>query len=162
MAKNPKLDENGEPIKPKRKHSPETIAKMSERRRARKTQPRSGTSKKRKNLYEELKYEYKSSKTNNERKLKENAEALAWLESNKKKLSDTAEDTKEMGILCEYHQQYSGIYEIKIGAVLYGSKMGQEEGEGSEVNPFEDLEDKPYEESDDFEPYEDLQDNQFC
>lgn len=126
MAKKQKFDEEGNPLKPKRKHSPETIAKMSERRRARKVQPRSGTSKKRKNLYEELKYEYKSSKTNNERKLKENAAALDWLEKNKKNLSDTAESTKEMGILCEYHQQYSGIYEIKVGAVLYGDKVDDE------------------------------------
>lgn len=121
-AKKPKAPID--PNKPRRKHSPETIAKMSERRRARKVQPRSGTSKKRQNLYQELLYEYKEL-AKKKKGTKGVAEAIKWLEENKSKLAQTADETRDMGILCEYHLQYPGIYEVRVGNVLYGEKADE-------------------------------------
>lgn len=100
--------------KPRRKHSAETRALMSERRRARTRQPREGQSKKRKNLYEELKHEYKNCKDP-----KKKAEIYAWLEANKKDLNTTAKETAELGIVCEFHEMYNVVYEKKVGSILF-------------------------------------------
>lgn len=112
--------------KPRRKHSPETIRKMSEKRRARTVQPRSGTSKKAQNLYQQLKKDYKGHKNYDE--------ILSWIEENKHLLNNTAEETQEFGIHCDYHSQYPGIYEIKTGAILYGDKV--DEDPGTETDPY--------------------------
>lgn len=100
--------------KPRRKHTAETKALMSERRRARTTQPRDGQSKKRKNLYEELKHEYK-----NCRDQKKKAEVLKWIEANRRKLDTTAKETAELGIVTEYHEMYNVVYEKKVGSILF-------------------------------------------
>lgn len=118
--------------KPKRKHKPETIAKMSEKRRARTVQPRSGTSKKAYNLYQQLKKDYKGDKNYDE--------ILKWLEENKYLLNNTAEETRELGIQCDYHSQYPGIYEIKTGAILYGDKV--DEDPDTETDPYEMINDE--------------------
>jgi hypothetical protein len=125
MARPKKPKAQPDPNKPRRKHSAETIAKMSERRRARTVQPRSGTSKKRQNLYQELKHEYKNS-----------PEALRWLEENKDKLNVSAEETRAWGIHTEYHQQYPGIYERTVGSILYGDKV-DENGSGDEYTEID-------------------------
>lgn len=128
--------------KPRRKHSPETIAKMSEKRRARTKQPRSGTSKKAQNLYQQLKKDYKGTKNE--------AEILAWLEKNKAALNTTAEETRDMGILTDYHEQYPGIYEVKVGNILFGDKI--DEDPEKETDPYEmtdsydDLTENPFDE----------------
>ena len=92
---------------------------MSERRRARTKQPREGQSKKRKNLYEELKHELKSTRPRSERDKKRIADAKEWLEQNKPWLDTTAQETRELGISCEYHEMYNVVYEKKVGSVIF-------------------------------------------
>lgn len=124
---------------PKRRHKPETIAKMSEKRRARTVQPRSGTSKKAHNLYQQLKKDYKGHP--------DEKEVLKWIEENKHLLNISAEETRDdWGIHCDYHSQYPGIYEIKTGSIIYGDKI--DEDPDAETDPYELIEneeDNPFE-----------------
>ena len=98
--------------KPKRKHSERTKLIMSERRRSRTKQPRDGSTLKADNLYKMLKKEYAKSKHKDE--------VFKWLEDNKHLLNESAQETREHGILTPYSDQFQGWHEIKVGSVLFG------------------------------------------
>ena len=103
------------------KHSEETKALISERRRARTTQPRNvSQSKKRTSFYHELLNEYKGNK-----------EAVKWIEENKLELGyienlssreQLLEVYEKYGILTEYFEMYSKVYEEKCGDILYSDE----------------------------------------
>lgn len=94
--------------KKKRSHKPETILKMKAKRRARTKQPRSGTSKKRQSLYQELLNDYKSNK-----------EAMEWIKANKIYMDGGIEQSQEFGVITEYSQMYNTFYEFPIGQILF-------------------------------------------
>jgi hypothetical protein len=104
-----------DPNRPKRRHSPETILKMKEKRQARTIQPRSGTTKKAFNLYGQLKKDYKGHKDYDK--------IVSWIEENKHLLNTTAEETREQGLITDYSDQYSAIYEIRCGDIFFGDKF---------------------------------------
>jgi hypothetical protein len=123
------MDNQEKPKRKRRKHSPETIALMRERRRARTKQPREGQSKKRKNIYEELKHEYNEMKARTPREKKQKEEALKWLEENKSWLNDSAQESRERGIHCEYHEMYFREYEYKVGHIIYDNEDVKNHGQ---------------------------------
>ena len=104
-----------------RKHTAETKALISERRRARTTQPRNvSQSKKRTSFYQELLNDYSN-----------NPEALKWIEENKSDLGhvdnlNSREQLLEIynkhGILTEYLEMYSKVYEEKCGDILFSDE----------------------------------------
>jgi len=104
-----------------RKHTAETKALISERRRARTTQPRNvSQSKKRTSFYQELLNDYS-----------DNSEALKWIEDNKNELGhvedlNSREQLLEIynkhGILTEYLEMYSKVYEEKCGDILFSDE----------------------------------------
>jgi formylmethanofuran dehydrogenase subunit E len=103
------------------KHSQETKALISERRRARTVQPRNvSQSKKRTSFYHELLREYSK-----------NPEAVKWIEDNKSELGyienltsreQLLEVYEKHGILTEYFEMYSKVYEEKCGDILYSDE----------------------------------------
>jgi hypothetical protein len=117
-----------------RKHTAETKALISERRRARTTQPRNvSQSKKRTSFYQELLSDYSK-----------NPDALKWIEENKSELGHVEdlhsreqllEIYNKHGILTEYLEMYSKVYEEKCGDILFSD----------ERTPVNDRSDDPWE-----------------
>lgn len=104
-----------------RKHTAETKALISERRRARTTQPRNvSQTKKRTSFYQELLNDYSN-----------NPEAVKWIEQNKADLGhvenlNSREQLLEIynkhGILTEYLEMYPKVYEEKCGDILFSDE----------------------------------------
>lgn len=125
-----------------RKHTAETKALISERRRARTTQPRNvSQSKKRTSFYQELLNDYSK-----------HPEALEWIESNKLDLGhienlQSREQLLEVyskhGILTEYLEMYSKVYEEKCGDILFSD----------ERTPINERSDDPWEMADNIDEY---------
>lgn len=129
------IDPNAPP-KPKRSHSPETRALISERRRNRAVQPRNISQSLRSlSFYSELEKEYEKiskSKKLTEKDKKKVADARAWIADNKYNLGhiDNAnnfrmleEDFKKWGILTEYKEMYHQTYEDRVGTILYSDEI---------------------------------------
>lgn len=131
-----------DPDKPKRRHSKETIELMKERRRARVTQPRSGTSKKASSFGAQLLLDYK--------KHPNFPEIEKWIMENKHLLFNTVEETKEMGIETEYTQQYFKLREFCIGDLLFGEKAFSSYQEYDEID-YDTIEEDNYQDVDESE-----------
>lgn len=142
--------------KPKRRHSAETRAKISEKRRARLVQPRNvSQSARRTSFYAELLNDYKNfgGKKISAKKKEELKIALQWIENNKKELGYISKedlyDRKQLleiyekhGIITEYIAMYHDQYEEKVGSMLYSD----------ERTPVNDrLSDDPYDMADSFD-----------
>lgn len=125
-----------------RKHTAETKALISERRRARTTQPRNvSQSKKRTSFYQELLNDYSK-----------HPEALEWIENNKMDLGhienlQSREQLLEVynkhGILTEYLEMYSKVYEEKCGDILFSD----------ERTPINERSDDPWQMADNLDEY---------
>lgn len=115
------VNKKGESKRIGRKHTAETKALISERRRARTTQPRNvSQSKKRTSFYQELLTDYAK-----------DPEALKWIEENKSELGHVEdlhsreqllEIYNKHGILTEYLEMYSKVYEEKCGDILFSDE----------------------------------------
>ena len=130
------------------KHSEATKKLISEKRRARTVQPRSGTSKKAKNFFEQLICEnFKDKMLQHYLKTKlgtintmelldtvqnkfqidvynnyERKQLLEWLNRPDvvARFNISAEDTKNIdGINCDYHEQYNYFYMLPVGQILF-------------------------------------------
>jgi hypothetical protein len=125
-----------------RKHTAETKALISERRRARTTQPRNvSQSKKRTSFYQELLNDYGK-----------NPEAITWIEQNKFDLGHIENLTcreqllevySKHGILTEYLEMYPKVYEEKCGDILFSD----------ERTPINDRSDDPWQMADNLDEY---------
>lgn len=116
-----------------KKHSEETKRLISERRRSRDVQPRNvSQSTKRTSFYHELLHTYGKNK-----------ELRKWIEDNKYELGyienlnsreQLLETYEKHGILTEYLEMYSRIYEEKCGDIVFSD----------ELTPLNIREDDPY------------------
>lgn len=128
-----------------RKHTPETKALISERRRARTVQPRNvSQSKKRISFYQELLNDYSK-----------DPEALKWIEQNKFDLGhienvqcreQLLEIYNKHGILTEYLEMYSKVYEEKCGDILFSD----------ERTPINERSDDPWQMADNLDEYQSI------
>lgn len=100
-----KSDENNS------RHTKESKAKLSVARRKRKVQPRTGTSKKAQTFSDQLKKDYKKDI------LKNNKVENFFREC--KELYSTKEETKELGIMSDYHISSLGFVEIGVEQMLF-------------------------------------------
>lgn len=133
--------------KPERHLSMETRKKISAARRARKKQPREGTSKKSQTFYSELMKEYKN-----------DPKAVAWIKKHEEQLNNK-EKTKEMGICTEYDEMYNSFYALSLGTIFFGESIthNNDLGEYSEFDnvTFDDIE--HFEENEEYvEQYEEI------
>lgn len=110
-----------EEVRPRKRHSKETIEKMRQKRRARTKQPRSGQSKKRQSFYQELLIDYK-----------DNPEAVKWINENKFLMDGGIEQSKDFGVLTEYNDMYHKNYEFCVGTIFF-DPSSREEGEVSDA-----------------------------
>lgn len=125
-----------------RKHTAETKALISERRRARTTQPRNvSQSKKRTSFYQELLSDYSKY-----------PDAVEWIEKNKSELGhienlqsreQLLEVYNKYGILTEYLEMYPKVYEEKCGDILFSD----------ERTPVNDRSDDPWQMADNIDEY---------
>jgi len=125
-----------------RKHTAETKALISERRRARTTQPRNvSQSKKRTSFYQELLHDYAK-----------HPDAVKWIEQNKMELGhienlqareQLLEVYNKHGILTEYLEMYSKVYEEKCGDILFSD----------ERTPLNEKSDDPWQMADNLDEY---------
>lgn len=93
------------------RHTKESKAKLSEARRKRKVQPRTGTSKKAQTFSEQLKKDYKKDIMKN-KKVEHFFRECKELYSNK-------EETKELGIMSDYQFSSLGFVEIGVEQMLF-------------------------------------------
>lgn len=110
-------------------HSLETKLKMSKARRKRKSQPRAGTSKKAKNLYEQIRKDFVGQKLT--KKQKKNIDT--FLQKNKKKLDIASDKCLEQGYYSDYQQNIFNNMELSL---LGGSEI-LFDNNGDRTNEFE-------------------------
>lgn len=125
-----------------KKHSEETKRLISERRRSREVQPRNvSQTRKRTSFYHELLNDYGK-----------NPELREWIEKNKHELGyienlnsreQLLETYEKHGILTEYLEMYSRIYEEKCGDIVFSD----------ERTPVNTKEDDPWQMADNLDEY---------
>lgn len=110
-------------------HSPETKLKMSKARKKRKSQPRAGTSKKAKNLYEQIRKDF----VGQELTKKQKKSIDTFLQKNKKSLDITSSECLKQGFYSDYQQNIFNNMELSL---LGGSEI-LFDNNGDRTNEFE-------------------------
>lgn len=112
----------------RKKFSKEAREKLSVARRARIKQPRDGTSKKCQNLHDQIIKDYLMPDTNIKISKKQRNEITKWLKLKHNELNITKEETQDLGILTEYHEQKISFHEIKVASMLFDNDGNCDDG----------------------------------
>lgn len=125
------------------KHTVESKKLLSIARRARTVQPNQGRSKKSSNFYQQLFTDYSLNKKFDDNSFQGKEWQLIlhemikpehekyfkeWLKKNKSNFSLDKDETKQMGIVTDYHDQYDSFAEIRIDEVLYDNNDDSNDG----------------------------------